>query len=181
MVDELLEMARIEARQIEVRPKLFTVSSVLSQVLRVVEPSASAKGLRCLVRVDHDLEVRGDSRLFARIVMNLLSNAVEYTETGSISVTSRRSGEDVLVEIADTGSGIPPDKLGLIFEKFQRLQPTAGVTRAGMGLGLGLAISREFAHLLGGDIAVESTVGKGSTFTLRIPLVYGEGNHEPRS
>ena len=181
MVDELLEMARIEARQIAVRPKLFNVSSALSQVLRVVEPSASAKGLSCLVHVDPDLEVRGDGRLFARIVMNLLANAVEYTETGSVSVTSRREGEEVIIEIADTGSGIPPDKLDLIFEKFQRLQPTAGITRAGMGLGLGLAISREFAHLLDGNIAVESAVGKGSTFTLRIPLTYGEGIHEPRS
>lgn len=178
MVDELLDMARIEARQIEVRPKPFNVASTLAQVLRVVEPSASAKGLRIIVDTDPELEANSDSRLLSRAVMNLLSNSVEYTETGSISVTSRREGEHALVKIADTGIGIPDDKLDLIFEKFQRLQPTAGVTRAGIGLGLGLAISREFAHLLGGEIGVLSAVGKGSTFILRIPLAYGGGTYE---
>jgi signal transduction histidine kinase len=178
MIDELLDMARIEARQIEVRPRLFNVSSALTQVLRVVEPSASAKGLKIIVNADPEMEVNSDSRLLSRAVMNLLSNAVEYTEVGSINLTCRRLGEHAVVEIADTGIGIADDKLDLIFEKFQRLQPTAGMTRAGMGLGLGLAISREFAHLLGGEIGVASVVGKGSTFTLKIPFADCEGNHE---
>jgi signal transduction histidine kinase len=104
--------------------------------------------------------------------MNLLGNAVEYTGKGSIIVSSRRSGSNLEVKVADTGSGIPADKLGLIFEKFQRVQSTAGITRP--GIGLGLAISREFAHLLGGDIRVESEEGKGSIFTLTIPAEYGE-------
>ncbi len=106
--------------------------------------------------------------------MNLLGNAIEYTTSGSIIVSSRRCGPSIEVKVSDTGSGIPADKLGLIFEKFQRLQSTAGITRPGVGLGLGLAISREFAHLLGGDIRVESEVGKGSTFTLTIPADCGE-------
>jgi two-component system, sensor histidine kinase len=174
MVDELLEMSRIEAGQVEVKPTAVAVPAAVAQALRVIEPAAKAKGLILKTDVESELEARTDGRLLARILMNLLGNAVEYTSKGSITVWSRRSGSSVEVKVSDTGDGIPADKLGLIFEKFQRVQSTAGITRPGIGLGLGLAISREFAHLLGGEIRVESEVGKGSIFTLTIPAEYGE-------
>ena len=174
MVDELLEMSRIEAGQVEVKPMAVTVPAAAAQALRVIEPAAKAKGLILKTDVESELEARTDGRLLVRILMNLLGNAVEYTSKGSITVSSRRCGSSIEVKVSDTGDGIPADKLGLIFEKFQRVQSTAGITRPGIGLGLGLAISREFAHLLGGDIRVESEVGKGSTFTLTIPAEYGE-------
>ena len=119
------------------------------------------------------LEARTDAWLLVRILTNLLGNAVEYTQQGKISLSGQRRGSDLDVSVADTGIGIPTDKLEIIFEKFQRLEATAGLTRPGIGLGLGLAISREFARLLGGDIRVESELGKGSTFTLTIPAEYG--------
>ena len=174
MVDELLEMSRIEAGQVDVKPTAVAVPAAVAQALRVIEPVAKAKGLILKTDMESELEARTDGRLLARILMNLLGNAVEYTNKGSITVSSRRHGPNIEVEVSDTGSGVPADKLGLIFEKFQQVQSTAGITRPGIGLGLGLAISREFAHLLGGDIQVESEVGKGSTFTLTIPAEYGE-------
>lgn len=174
MVDELLEMSRIEAGQVDVKPTAVEVPAAVAQALRTIEPAANTKGLTLKTVMESGLEVRTDDRLLARILMNLLGNAVEYTTSGSIIVSSRRRGSSVEVEISDTGSGIPADKLGFIFEKFQRVQSIAGITRPGVGLGLGLAISREFAHLLGGDIRVESEVGKGSTFTLTIPAECGE-------
>ena len=174
MVDELLEMSRIEAGQVEVKPTAVEVPAAVAQALRVIEPAAKAKGLVLKTNMENELEARTDGRLLARILMNLLGNAVEYTSRGSITVSSRRCGPSIEVKVSDTGSGIPADKLGLIFEKFQRVQSTAGITRPGIGLGLGLAISREFAHLLGGDIRVESEVGKGSIFTLTIPAEHGE-------
>ncbi len=174
MVDELLEMSRIEAGQVEVKPTAVAVPAAVAQALRVIEPAAKAKGLILKTDVESELEARTDGRLLARILMNLLGNAVEYTSKGSITVSSRRSGSSIEVKVSDTGDGIPADKLGLIFEKFQRVQSTAGITRPGIGLGLGLAISREFAHLLGGEIRVESEMGKGSIFTLTIPAEYGE-------
>jgi two-component system, sensor histidine kinase len=169
MVDELLEMSRIEAGQVEVKPMVVAVPAAVTQALRVIEPVAKAKGLILKTDMEGELEARTDGQLLARILMNLLGNAVEYTSKGSIIVSARRRGSNLEVKVADTGSGIPTDSLGLIFEKFQRVQSTAGITRPGIGLGLGLAISREFAHLLGGDIRVESEVGKGSIFTLTIP------------
>ena len=174
MVDELLEMSRIEAGQVEVKPRAVAVPAAVAQALRVIEPAAKAKDLILKTEMEGEQEVRTDDRLLARILMNLLGNAVEYTSKGSISVSSRLRGSNLEIKIADTGCGIPADKLGVIFEKFQRVQSTAGITRPGIGLGLGLAISREFAHLLGGDIRVESEDGKGSTFTLTIPAKYGE-------
>jgi two-component system, sensor histidine kinase len=174
MVDELLEMSRIEAGQVEVKPTAVTVAGVVAQALRVVEPAAKAKGLVITTDIPNELDVRTDGRLLGRILMNLLGNAVEYTSKGSIAVSSSRDGASIEVKISDTGAGIPQDKLKFIFEKFQRLESTAGITRPGIGLGLGLAISREFAHLLGGEINVESKVGKGSIFTLTIPAEYGE-------
>jgi len=79
----------------------------------------------------------------------------------------------VEVEVADTGMGIPEEKLDIIFEKFQQVQPSAGVKKPGVGLGLGLAISREFARLVGGRIAVESALGNGSVFTVSVPIESG--------
>ena len=173
MVDELLDMARIEAGQIEVRTKAVSLASTVGMAMRVAEPAAKAKGLVLTRDVESELEVCTDGRLLSRILMNLLGNAVEYTRTGTIRLTARRLGSELEVQVADSGSGIPADKLDIIFEKFQRVEVTSGMTRAGIGLGLGLAISREFAHLLGGDIRVQSELGKGSIFTLTIPMVYG--------
>ena len=174
MVDELLEMARIEAGQIEVKPKAISLTATVAQALRVTEPAAKAKGLRLTAETEAELEANTDGRLLSRILMNLIGNAVEYTSEGAISVTSRRRGSDLEIQVADTGNGVPTDKLELIFDKFQRVESTAGITRPGIGLGLGLAISREFARLLGGDIRVASELGKGSTFTLNIPMQYNE-------
>ena len=89
-------------------------------------------------------------------------------------ISAHANDAELSVEVADTGVGIAADKLNVVFDKFQRIAPTAGLTRPGVGLGLGLAISREFARLLGGDIKVSSEIGKGSVFTLTLPLSAAE-------
>jgi signal transduction histidine kinase len=172
MVDEILEMARADARQIEVKPKMVSLASAVGRALGVAEPAARAKGLVLTGEAEPDLEMRTDSGLLSRILENLLGNAVQYTDRGRITLHAKRRGSDLDVAVTDTGRGIPADKFEVIFEKFQRVEATAGITQPGIGLGLGLAISREFARLLGGDIHVESELGKGSVFTLTIPLVY---------
>jgi signal transduction histidine kinase len=167
-------MSRIEAGQIQVRPQQLAVAPMLDQVLRVVEPSARAKKLDIRVTADRHLAIRTDQRLLTRIIVNLASNAVEFTRSGSVVISARENGAHLQVDVADTGIGIPADKLQVIFDKFQRITPTAGLTRPGVGLGLGLAISREFARLLGGDIKVSSELGKGSVFMLTLPLSAAE-------
>ena len=170
MIDEVLEMSRIEAGQIEVKLQPFTIAPILGQVLRMVEPSARAKGLDIRADADGDLQITSDRRLLTRVILNLASNAVEYTRAGNVRISARVDDHRVRIEVADTGLGIASDKFEMIFDKFQRIAPTAGLTRPGVGLGLGLAISREFARLLGGDIGVTSEIGKGSVFTLTLPM-----------
>ena len=172
MVDDLLEMARIEAGQVKVKAKPFTLHDLSAPTLRVTEPAAKSKGLALTWEESADAEIHSDARLLLRILINLVSNAIEYTESGSVKIHAQRRGDLIEISVADTGPGIPPEKCSLIFEKFQRLESTSGLTKPGIGLGLGLPISREFARLLGGDIVVDSQPGRGSTFTLRFPASY---------
>jgi signal transduction histidine kinase len=174
MIDELLEMSRIEAGQVSVKPRRFAIEPVIAQVLRVIEPAARAKGLNVRTEIDAGIEAHTDPLLLSRVVMNLASNAVENTPAGDIRLSAQCRGANLQIDVADTGTGIPPDKLDAIFDKFQRVAPTAGLTRPGVGLGLGLAISREFALLLGGELRVTSDVGRGSIFSLSIPVKFGE-------
>jgi signal transduction histidine kinase len=173
MVDEVLEMSRIESGQVEVRSTLVQVAAVVAQAVRVVEPAARSKALAIRTSVAPDLATVTDPRLLGRILLNLLANAVEYTDCGEIEVTAGLAGPSLEITVADTGRGIPQEKLEAIFDKFQRLEPTAGLTQPGMGLGLGLSISREFAHQLGGRLTVRSQVGQGSAFTLTLPAFTG--------
>ena len=147
---------------------------MLEQCLRTVEP---------LVRVALVKEFDGglpsmyvDEDKLRRIVLNLLSNAAKFTERGTIRLKAQADNGSVAIAVADTGIGIPGDKLGLIFEEFEQVD--ASINRAHGGTGLGLAIAQRLARLMGGDIGVESTLGSGSTFTLTLPLRYSgrEGN-----
>jgi PAS domain S-box-containing protein len=172
MIDEILEMSRIEAGQVGVSPEPLAVEPLVEYGLQVIEPVTKAKGLSTEAEVEDGLEAVTDPGLLSRIVMNLAGNAARYTNEGTISVCARRCGENLEIKIADTGVGIPADQLEVIFDKFQQVEPTSGIIKPGMGLGLGLAISREFAHLLGGEITVESVIGEGSTFAVTVPLEY---------
>ncbi len=174
MVDELLEMARIEAGQVEVRPEEIAVDLIVGQGLRVIEPVAKAKRISIKTAVEDGLQAVTDPRLLSRILMNLAGNAAEYTDEGSITVCARRRGGTLEISVSDTGVGIPAEKLDVIFEKFQRVESIAGIMKPGMGLGLGLAISREFAHLLGGRLSVESVLGRGTVFTVSVPINFSE-------
>ena len=117
--------------------------------------------------------IESDPARLRQIVFNLLSNALKFTQNGYIHVRSGviqgADGELVTIEIRDTGIGIPPDKLDLIFESFR--QADAGTTRQFGGTGLGLAICRNIARAMGGDVTVASVAGEGSTFTVAVPLV----------
>lgn len=170
LIDEILEMARIEAGQVEVRDGPVEIAPLVAAARRVVEPAARRKRLALEDSIPPGLAAQTDGRLVMRILVNLLSNAVEYTIAGGIRVTAETDGAELRLSVLDSGPGIPADKLGVIFEKFHRLDPTIGRTLPGIGLGLGLPISRELARLLGGDIRVVSRAGAGSMFTLAIPF-----------
>lgn len=172
MVDEILEMSRLEAGQVEVKTSQVQIDALVVEGLRIIDPIAKAKGIALETDVEDGLTAVTDPRLLSRVLMNLAVNAAEHTKEGTIRVAGRRHHDRIIIDLSDTGVGIPTDKLEIIFDKFQQVESTAGVIKPGMGLGLGLAISREFVHLLGGTISVRSEVGIGSVFTISIPDTY---------
>jgi two-component system cell cycle sensor histidine kinase PleC len=127
------------------------------------------KGLRCdYAPCDMGVRVRADRARMRQVVLNLLSNAMKFTDaTGRITLECIPNEVDVVIRVTDTGIGIPQDKLELVFEPFVQLDST--LTRKADGTGLGLAISRSFAREMGGDLTATSVVGEGSAFSLRLP------------
>jgi len=131
---------------------------------------AQAKGLVMELNMATDLPatIFVDGQRVRQILNNLLNNAIKFTDNGTITLSLRRDGAQLAFAVSDSGRGIPADAQERIFEKFRQLDQF--VTRDQGGTGLGLALAREFAHLLSGDLMVESTLGEGSTFTLFLPL-----------
>ncbi|HEX2202073.1 MAG TPA: PAS domain S-box protein, partial [Longimicrobium sp.] len=169
LIDEVLTFARLEAGHEEARPAPVAASALAQEAAALVEPMALERGIGFGVRgPDPDFTLVTDARKVRQIVVNLLSNAVEFTPRGSAALSVRREGAEAVFEVADTGVGIAPEQLGRIFDPFW--QADQGLRREHGGSGLGLSVSRQLARLLGGDISVASTPGEGSVFTLRLPV-----------
>ncbi len=168
LVNELLDLAKIESGQFVLRVSSVPVQSVLESVHPMIEPQARASQLRLETVVDDPtLAVHADRERVEQIMLNLLSNAVKFTPAGgSVRVRAAPTSDAVSVYVEDTGVGIPDGKLDAVFEPFVQVETTQP---RGRGTGLGLAISRELARVMHGDLTVESTRGKGSSFTLRLP------------
>ena len=168
LVDDLLDLAKIESGTVDVRLETVDCAQVLTDVESAVRPAADGKGLRLEVDArTRPLVARSDKRALTQILMNLATNAVKFTESGSVRLTAARVGDAVQLTVADTGVGIAPDDADRLFQSFVQLDTTAA--RRHEGSGLGLYLSRKLADLIGGTISVESDIGRGSTFTLTVP------------
>jgi signal transduction histidine kinase len=151
-----------------IHPSDALLSDIVDQVLAIAEPLARDRGLVLHVRAPAaDAMLFTDARKLRQIMLNLLSNAFKFTNEGSVTFSTTLSGDDLIVDITDTGIGIEPDDLNTIFRPFW--QAEGPLTRHAGGTGLGLSVSRRLAELLGGTITVTSEPGVGSTFTLRVP------------
>ena len=170
LINAILDLAKVEAGRVEVRPGEVQLATVLEECMRTVEPliKNTVTQVRAFERELPPMWV--DEEKLRQIVMNLLSNAAKYTSSGSIQVRARSANGSVELAVADTGIGIPADKLEVIFEEFE--QADARSAREYGGTGLGLAIARRLARVMGGDIRAESALGAGSTFTLTLPVRY---------
>ncbi len=172
LIEEILSFSRIEAGREEVRPTQTDVADVAREAAAFVQPLARRKGLALRVRApDRPLAAVTDRGKLRQVLVNLLFNAIKFTARGEVSLEVEPAGPDVLLHVRDTGVGIAPDHLERIWEPFWQAQ--AANTREVGGTGLGLSISRRILHLLGGEIAVSSEPGHGSTFTVRLPLDAG--------
>jgi signal transduction histidine kinase len=178
LINQILDLSKIEAGRLEIYPARFRLRTVIEECIRTVEPMIKPESVALSSDVAGDLpDLYSDRDKLKQIVLNLLSNAIKFTERGQIRLAAKGDKEWIAMEVADTGPGIPRDKFEFIFEEFRQMD--GGATRQRGGTGLGLSISRHLAHLLGGDILVDSVVGQGSTFTIRVPTtLHGAGKPE---
>jgi GAF domain-containing protein/anti-sigma regulatory factor (Ser/Thr protein kinase) len=171
LINAILDLSKVEAGHAEMNAADVALVPVLEQCVKTVEPLVKAPAVRLLKEFDSALsQVYLDEQKLRQIVINLLSNAAKFTEHGTVRVKAQANGESFAVAVADTGIGIAPDKLEHVFDEFA--QADASSTRVYGGTGLGLTIARRLARLMGGDISVQSAPGKGSTFTLTLPVRY---------
>ncbi len=176
LINEILDLSKVEAGKMPIDPRTFTVAEVTAYLEQTFRHIAEQKGLAFEIRMDPRLpaSIFSDLTRLQQILKNLLSNAFKFTSKGSVTLVVQPSGADreeaISFAVHDTGIGIPTDKHRLIFEAFQQADGTT--SRKYGGTGLGLTISREIARLLGGSIDVVSTPEKGSTFTLQVPVTY---------
>lgn len=172
LINDILDLSKIEAGRMTITPEEFKMETIVSDSLATVDPLVGDKPVKLLSEIDALVPpIQSDPARIKQIVLNLLSNASKFTDEGHIKVAVKMLDENfVSVAVEDTGTGIPPGFLEVVFEEFRQVDGSN--TRRHGGTGLGLAISRKLARMLGGDLAVQSEMGKGSTFTLTIPVVY---------
>src|SRR5574337_775716 len=173
MLDSLLDMSRLDVNVIHPKLAAIDLQPLLDDIAADYRRIAEGKGL--VLRCDRRCEVRvtSDPSLLARMVRNLVENAIRYTERGWVSLSARVEGDRVHVEVEDSGIGIAPDQLKRIFEEFHQVgNPGRDKTR---GLGLGLAIVERLSAILDHPVTVTSTLGRGSTFSIALPLAPAAG------
>jgi signal transduction histidine kinase len=174
LINDILDLSKIEAGRMELQLETFPLAPLIADVVKTIEPLAAKNGNRVTVHYDGAVEtLHADQMRLRQALLNLMSNANKFTERGIISVDARQEQENgrgwVTIAVADTGIGMTPEQMGKLFQEFS--QAGASTTRKYGGTGLGLVISRRFCQMMGGDITVESEVGRGSTFTIRLPRI----------
>lgn len=168
MIDEILSFARLDAGQERVRTERTDARQIAREAHALVGSVAEKKGLDFVLDLPAGaVELDTDRGKATQVLVNLCGNAVKYTGEGTVRLAVRAEGEDVVFEVADTGMGIAAEHQAHIFDRFWQVD--SAVTRSFGGMGIGLAAAREYSRLLGGDVEVESELGRGSTFRVRLP------------
>lgn len=181
LVDDVLEVSRIEAGRVDLRPEAFDPLALAEEVVELLSPRAHDRGLEIVAMPGADLpaEVHMDRRRLRQVLLNLAGNAVKFTVQGGVVVRVSGQANSLVFEVIDTGIGIPPAALGRLFHDFERIEE--GRPSEASGAGLGLAISRRLAVAMGGDITVDSTVGRGSTFSVALPVSSVTASSQPQT
>jgi two-component system CheB/CheR fusion protein len=175
MIDEILSFAKLDAGQERVRAETADARQIAREAHALVGPVAESKGLGFVLDLpDEAVELDTDWSKTVQVLVNLCGNAVKYTERGTVRLAVRAEGEDVVFEVADTGMGIAAEHQAHIFDRFWQVD--SAVTRSFGGMGIGLAAAREYSRLLGGEVEVESELGRGSTFRVRLPRTNDDGS-----
>ncbi|MFL5354768.1 response regulator [Archangium sp.] len=180
LINDILDLSKIEAGRMEVVVERVDMQDLAEECTATVKEYLKGKDVELRTDIDPRVAyVRTDALKLRQILLNLLSNAAKFTESGEVSLTARAEGKEAIFIVEDTGTGIPPDQLDIIFEKFRQVD--GSTTRKVGGTGLGLAIVKELSKVLGGGVDVQSTLGRGTTFTVRLAgILEGEALGEAR-
>jgi signal transduction histidine kinase len=174
LINDVLDLSKIEAGQLTLSLSDYSLAELVQGVYVAVEPLASQKSLALTTKVAKGLPPgRGDERRLAQVLLNLVGNAIKFTEQGEVAIEASAANGAFNVAVRDSGPGIAAADQQKIFEEFQQVDNTS--TRQKGGTGLGLAISKRIVEMHGGRILVDSELGKGSIFTIRLPVKAGEG------
>jgi PAS domain S-box-containing protein len=174
LINDILDFSKIESGELELDESSFRLDELFEQTISIMSMRASEKGISFVFDYHElqDSEFYGDNKRIRQILVNLLGNAIKFTDNGGVSVKAvfeeRDDNQYLRVDVADTGIGIEPENFDLVFERFK--QADSSVSRKYGGTGLGLPISKNLAQLMGGDIFLSSEYGKGSTFTILLPV-----------
>jgi PAS domain S-box-containing protein len=168
LINDILSYAKIEAGRLTIEVTDVPVNELLAELRMLITPQVAAKGLQCEFRPGPvDVMMRADRERATQILLNLLTNAVKFTTDGSITADFHATDDDVIIRVHDTGPGIAADRMATIFDPFVQAGRFGEPRKEGVGLGL--AISRELARAMGGDLTAVSELGRGSTFTVCLP------------
>jgi signal transduction histidine kinase len=172
LINDILDLSKIEAGRMELQLETLPLAPLIADVVKTIEPLAAKNANKVAAICVADIgAMHADQMRLRQALLNLMSNANKFTERGTITVDARHGQENgrdwVTIAVADSGIGMTPEQMGKLFQEFS--QADASTTRKYGGTGLGLAISKRFCQMMGGDITVESEVGRGSTFTIRLP------------
>jgi signal transduction histidine kinase/CheY-like chemotaxis protein len=177
VINDILDFSKLEAEKLEIESVPFDLRQVIEDVTEMLAPQAGDRGLDLMLEYPATLPQRfiGDGGRIRQVVTNLVANAIKFTQSGQVLITVTDEALDVgratlRVNVQDTGAGIPPNKIDLLFRKFSQVD--GSITRKHGGTGLGLAISKQLMDLMGGSIGVKSTLGEGSTFWFEVPLLF---------
>jgi signal transduction histidine kinase len=174
LINDILDLSKIEAGRMELHLETFSLVPVIEDVAKTIEPMASKNGNRLVIECPADLgTIHANQTRFRQSLLNLASNANKFTEQGSITVAAHRKRENgrdwITFAVTDTGIGMTAEQVGKLFQEFSQASSITASKYGGTGLGL--SISRRFCQMMGGDITVESELGKGSKFTIRLPRI----------
>ncbi|MBN2322845.1 MAG: PAS domain-containing protein [Spirochaetes bacterium] len=168
MINDILDISKIEAEKVDLSVESFDFTEVAEEVTESVKTTMDEKGLVLAAGIPAGTTMQSDRRRVKQVLLNLMSNAVKYTEEGHVGIHARRLGGDIEIKVTDTGIGISDENMIRLFQPFQQVDMS--LTKRFEGTGLGLYLSKKLTALLGGEITAESTVGKGSTFTVVLPV-----------
>ncbi len=168
LINDVLDISKIEAGELVLFPEPFTLRQFLEKTVKMISPLAKKKGIDLRLDISDAVgTITTDQRRLEQVVLNLLNNAVKFTEKGHVSISCRMENDHYLLSFSDSGVGMRPEDVPDIFQPFRQID--SGLTRKHEGTGLGLSICRKIIDMMGGSISVESRWGEGSTFTVRLP------------